>query len=331
MNIRLLPLVATIVVFLSLYSLGSFQFDSFFSMRVFTNLFTDNAFLVITAIGMTFVIHSGGIDLSVGSMIACVGVSIAVLVEHYQVHPMMAFAIVLVAAWLFGGFMGVLIERYKLPPFIVTLAGMFFLRGLSFVISIESIPITHEFYDGIADFNIPVIGGGNLTASTVIMFFVLGAAVFLAHYTRFGRNVYAIGGNEQSARLLGVPVGKTIINIYALNSFLAAVAGIVFSFYTFSGYSLAAMGLELDAIASVVIGGTLLTGGVGYVVGTMFGVLIQGVIQTIITFDGTLNSWWTKIFIGLLLFIFIALQRLLSSGKMVELLARFKRKELVQG
>ncbi|RKF17477.1 sugar ABC transporter permease YjfF [Alginatibacterium sediminis] len=314
MKTRYLPLIATIIVFVSLYLWGALQFDNFFSMRVFTNLFTDNAFLVITAIGMTFVILSGGIDLSVGSMIACVGVSVAVLIEHYQFHPILAFTIVLISAWMFGTFMGILIERYKLPPFIVTLAGMFFLRGLSFVISIESIPITHPFYDEIADFSIPVIGGGNLTASTVIMLIVLIIAVFLAHYTRFGRNVYAVGGNESSARLLGVPVSRTIINTYAFNSFLAALSGIVFSFYTFSGYSLAAMGLELDAIASVVIGGTLLTGGVGFVVGTVFGVLIQGVIQTIISFDGTLNSWWTKIFIGLLLFVFIAMQRLISSG-----------------
>ncbi|MGY5449785.1 galactofuranose ABC transporter, permease protein YjfF [Agarivorans sp. MS3-6] len=328
MNIKYMPLMATIVVFISLYSLGSIQFDNFFSMRVFTNLFTDNAFLVITAIGMTFVILSGGIDLSVGSMIACVGVSVAVLIEHYNVHPIIAFTIILMLAWLFGGFMGLLIERYKLPPFIVTLAGMFFLRGLSFVISIESIPITHEFYDSIADFSIPIIGGGNLTVSSLIMFVVLAVAIYIAHYTRFGRNIYAIGGNEQSARLLGVPVAKTIINIYALNSLFAALGGIVFSFYTFSGYSLAAMGLELDAIASVVIGGTLLTGGVGFVAGTLFGVLIQGVIQTIISFDGTLNSWWTKIFIGLLLFVFIAMQRLLSSARMLRFLEKLKHRKL---
>ncbi|WCE32125.1 galactofuranose ABC transporter, permease protein YjfF [Vibrio sp. SCSIO 43137] len=324
MNLRYMPLFATVVVFVALYSFGSIQFDSFFSMRVFTNLFTDNAFLVITAIGMTFVILSGGIDLSVGSMIACVGVSAAVLIEHMQLHPILAFAIILSAASLFGGFMGLLIERYELPPFIVTLAGMFFLRGLSFVISIESIPITHPFYDAVADFSIPLFDKGSLTVSSLIMFLVLGLAIYMAHYTRMGRNIYAIGGSEHSARLLGIPVSRTKVMIYAMNSFLAALGGIVFTFYTFSGYSLAAMGLELDAIASVVIGGTLLTGGVGYVFGTLFGVLIQGVIQTIISFDGTLNSWWTKIFIGLLLFIFIAMQRFLSSGKLVSFIEKFR-------
>lgn len=110
---------------------------------------------------------------------------------------------------------------------------------------------------------------------------------------------------------MGVPIARTTIGVYAFNSCLAALAGIVFSFYTFSGYSLAAVGVELDAIAAVVIGGTLLTGGYGYVVGTLFGVLIMGVVQTYISFDGTLSSWWTKIVIGVLLFCFIALQRIL--------------------
>jgi len=330
MNTKYLPLFATIAVFLLLYGWGGVQFENFFSMRVFTNLFTDNAFLVIIAIGMTFVIISGGIDLSVGSMVACVGISVAVMIENYNLHPFLAFAIILTSATLFGAFMGFLIEHYDLPPFIVTLAGMFFLRGLSFVISLESVPINHSFYDAIADFSIPLFGG-RLTASAVIMFGVLIGAIYLAHYTRFGRNIYALGGNENSALLLGVPVGRTKIGVYALNSFLAAVGGIVFTFYTFSGYSLAAMGLELDAIASVVIGGTLLTGGVGFVFGTIFGVLIQGVIQTIISFDGSLNSWWTKIFIGLLLFIFIAMQRLMSSGRAARFVSKLRAKPIKTG
>lgn len=326
MNTKYLSLFATVAVFSVLYAWAGFQFDNFFSMLVFTNLFTDNAFLVIIAIGMTFVILSGGIDLSVGSMVACVGISTAVMIEHLHFHPMLTFAIVLFAATLFGAFMGFLIDHYDLPPFIVTLAGMFFLRGLSFIISLESVPINHSFYDAVADFSIPLFDGGRLTVSALIMFAVVIGGIFLAHYTRFGRNIYAVGGSEHSALLLGVPVGRTKIGVYALNSFLAALGGIVFTFYTFSGYSLAAVGLELDAIAAVVIGGTLLTGGVGFVVGSLFGVLIQGVIQTIISFDGTLNSWWTKIFIGLLLFIFIGMQRLLSSGRVAQLVIKLNKR-----
>ena len=114
----------------------------------------------------------------------------------------------------------------------------------------------------------------------------------------------------QSARLMGVPVGRTTIQIYALSSTLAAFSGIVFSFYTSSGYALAATGLELDAIAAVVIGGTLLTGGSGYVAGTLIGVMLMGLVQTYISFNGSLNSWWTKIVIGSLVLIFVILQRI---------------------
>jgi ribose/xylose/arabinose/galactoside ABC-type transport system permease subunit len=151
----------------------------------------------------------------------------------------------------------------------------------------------------------------------VIAILVVLIGIYLAHYTRFGRNTYAIGGSEQSALLMGLPVARTKIMVYMLSGFCSALAGVVFTFYMLSGYGLHALGMELDAIAAVVIGGTLLTGGVGFVAGTVFGVLIQGVIQTIISFEGTLSTWWTKIVIGLLLFLFIVLQRLLSSRKSV--------------
>jgi len=136
--------------------------------------------------------------------------------------------------------------------------------------------------------------------------------IYLSHFTKFGRNVYAIGGNEQSAVLLGLPVGRTKVIIYTLNGALSALAGIVYTVYTLSGYPLACVGLELDVIAAVVIGGTLLSGGMGYVEGTLVGVLILGLIQTFITFQGTLSSWWTRIAIGILLFIFILLQTYIS-------------------
>lgn len=130
-----------------------------------------------------------------------------------------------------------------------------------------------------------------------------------------GRTVYAIGGNEHSAVLMGLPVARTTVLVYAFSGFCSALGGVVFSFYMLSGYGLHAMGLELDAIAAVVIGGTLLTGGVGYVIGTLFGVLILGVIQTLISFDGTLSSWWTRIVIGTLLLVFCLLQRLMEARR----------------
>jgi simple sugar transport system permease protein len=137
----------------------------------------------------------------------------------------------------------------------------------------------------------------------------------MAHATEFGRTVYAIGGNEHSATLMGLPVARTTVLVYTLSGFCSALGGVVFTFYTLSGYGLHAVGLELDAIAAVVIGGTLLTGGVGYMAGTLFGVLTLGIIQSLIMFDGSLSSWWTRIVIGALLFVFCVLQRVFEVGR----------------
>lgn len=312
---RFIPLWITASLLLVMFLIGSMQFEGFASVRVVTNLFRDNAFLLITALGMTLVIISGGIDLSVGSVIALSGVLTSVLITEYHWHPLLAFALVLPLGTLFGALMGSIIHVYKLQPFIVTLAGMFLARGMAITISEESIAIDHPFYDAIADLSIALPGHGSLDISSLIfiLFFIIVA--IMMHYSRFGINVYALGGNAQSAELMGISIAKTTISIYALSSFLATLAGIVFTFYTFSGYALGAIGVELDAIAAVVIGGTLLTGGRGFVLGTVLGVFLMGVIQTYITFDGTLSSWWTKIVIGLLLFFFIVLQKLLNGRK----------------
>lgn len=269
---------------------------------------------------MTFVILSGGIDLSIGSVIAFTGVFLAVVLRDTSIHPLVAFAIVLVITSTFGAAMGATIHYLQMPPFIVTLAGMFLARGIAFVVSIDSIPINNDFYTQLSDFYLLLPGGGRLTCIGFIMLVVFAVGMLLAHRTRFGANVYALGGGVQTAALMGVPVARTTILIYALSGFLAGLSGIVFSLYTSAGYSLATVGVELDAIAAVVIGGTLLTGGAGFVGGTLIGILIQGLIQTYITFDGTLSSWWTKILIGFLLFAFILLQKGLL------LLSRYNRR-----
>lgn len=308
---RLLPFYATLVIFVLAYAVCVFQFPNMLSTRVVGNLLTDNAFLGIAAVGMTFVILSGGIDLSVGSIIAFTGVLVAVLISWYGLHPLAAFAVALVVSTAFGAAMGAAIHYLDVPSFIVTLAGMFLARGMAFVITTDSIPVSHEFYTTVQRLYVLMPGGGRLTLLGGLMLLVFLVGIVVAHFTRFGSYVYAIGGNRQSAELMGVPVARTTVGIYALAGFLSGLAGVVFSLYTSAGYSLATVGVELDAIAAVVIGGTLLTGGVGLVAGTFFGVVIQGLIQTYIVFDGTLSSWWTKIVVGLLLFAFIALQRLL--------------------
>ena len=313
LNPKYLPLAATISLFVLVATLGSVFYDGFFSAQVFLNLLIDNAFLIVVAVGMTFVILSGGIDLSVGSVIALTTMVSASLVEKHGWSPGIVIPLVLAMGTAFGAFMGLLIERFRLQPFIVTLAGMFLARGLCYLISIDSISITNEFYSEVSQIRIPIWGEASVSISAVIAVVVLLAAIFIAHCTPFGRAVYAIGGSEQSALLMGLPVRSTIVGVYTLSGFCSALAGVIFTFYMLSGYGLHALGLELDAIAAVVIGGTLLTGGVGYVAGTLFGVLMLGIIQTLISFDGTLSSWWTRIVVGALLFVFCLLQRFFTS------------------
>lgn len=310
---RMLSLLMTAGVFCIGYLLCVYQFPSFLSLRVVANLFNDNAFLGITAVGMTFVIIAGGIDLSVGSVIGFTTVFVAVAIGHWGWPPFVAFAAILAICGLFGAAMGWLIHRVEIPAFIVTLAGLFLARGGAFLVSTQSVPIEASFYADLPAYALVLPGGGRVSVSAMIMIVVFIVAGIVLHRTRFGANVYALGGDRQSAALMGVPIGRTTIAIYTISSLLAGLAGIVFSFYTSAGYSLSAVGIELDTIAAVVIGGTLLSGGHGLMAGTLLGVLIQGLIQTYIVFDGTLSSWWAKIVIGGLLFAFIAIQQILVS------------------
>ncbi|MGQ7887231.1 galactofuranose ABC transporter, permease protein YjfF [Paenibacillus sp. WC2504] len=311
LNRKYIPIYVTICLFALMYIAGSFRYAGFFSLQVLLNLLIDNAFLLITAVGMTFVIVSGGIDLSVGSVIALTTMISASLVQAGW-SPVLVIPLVLLLGALFGWGMGAIIYYFKIQPFIVTLAGMFLARGLCYVISINTITIDNPIYTSIAQTKIPLPGGSFISISVIIALLVVAIGMYMAHYTRFGRNAYAIGGSEQSTILMGLPVARTKMGVYAFSGFCSALAGVVFTFYMLSGYGLHAMGMELDTIAAVVIGGTLLTGGVGYIAGTFFGVLIQGVIQTIVSFEGTLSSWWTKIAIGMLLCLFILLQKALS-------------------
>ena len=308
-NPRLYPLLATIGIFLVGYLISYLQFPTMLSTRVVGNLLTDNAYLGIVAVGMTIVILSGGIDLSVGSVIAFSGVFIAVMLRETSLHPLAVFALLLIITTAFGAGMGWLIHFLAMPAFIVTLAGMFLARGVAYMMTIDSVAISHPFYSMLTSAYWLMPGKGRLTLIGVLMLISVLIGAIIAHRTRFGASVFAIGGGEQTARLMGVNVGRTTVLIYAFSGLMAGLSGIVFSIYTGSGYPLATVGTELTAIAAVVIGGTILTGGAGYVIGTLFGVLTMGLIQTYIVFDGTLSSWWTKIVIGLLLLVFILLQK----------------------
>ena len=305
--------MVTVVLLVIMLLAGAAGYDGFLSPQVMLNLLIDNAFLLVVAIGMSFVILSGGIDLSVGSVLALTTMVAAFLLQHWHWPPLLVMVTVLLMGAGFGAAMGAMIHYFKLQAFIVTLAGMFLARGLCYLISIDSITIDDPFFTAMSQTRIE-FAGLFISPSVVIALIVLAVAIWMAHGTRFGRAVYAIGGSESSAMLMGLPVARTKVLVYAFSGFCASVGGLLFSFYMLSGYGLHAQGVELDAIAAVVIGGTLLTGGYGYVAGTLTGVLILGVIQTLIAFDGSLSSWWTKIFIGALLFVFCVAQRIISLG-----------------
>jgi simple sugar transport system permease protein len=320
---KYIPLLATAGVMMLIYGVGCIAFHdrNFASLRVAVDLFGGNAFLGVAAVGATFVIIAGGIDLSVGSVMAFTTILVAAMVSQ-GVHPLFAMTAALALGTGFGTLMGLLIASFHIPPFLITLAGMFFARGVGFVVHGLSIAIEHPFYHAVTRHGILVLtrnprtgGPGVVVPSWTICFLLVAlAGAWVSRYTRFGRNVYAIGSSESSARLMGVPVASTKVMVYALAGACSSLAGCVATLYMQSGNAASFVGSELDVIAAVVIGGTLLTGGVGHVGGTVMGVLILSLITTLIT-NANVSSWLTSVAVGILLLVFVVLQRVLSSGR----------------
>jgi simple sugar transport system permease protein len=308
---RYLPVLATLALFLGLFGAGSARYEAFGDPQTFLNLFVDNAHLIVLGVGMTFVILTGGIDLSVGSVVALSTMIAASTLQLGWPAPLTMLA-VLASSTLLGLAMGLMIYYFDVQPFIATLAGMFLARGLCYLISIQSIPIRDDVFTGIAQASVTLPGGYYLAPSVLFALAVVGVAAYVLHLTRFGRTVYAIGGSESSALLMGLRVGPAKIGVYVISGLCSGLGGLLFAFYTLSGNSLHGIGMELDAIAAVVIGGTLLVGGRGLVLGTVLGVLVLGTILSLISFDGTLSSWWTKIVLGVLVLVFVVVQRLLT-------------------
>jgi simple sugar transport system permease protein len=276
---------------------------------VFLNLLVDNAHLIVLAVGMTFVIVTGGIDLSVGSVVALSTVILAKTLQSGWPAPV-AIATVLIVGPLLGLLMGTVIEFFELQPFIVTLAGMFLARGLCYVISVNSLPIKDPVLRALGLNYVYLYEDKFIRWTVVIALTVVVAAVFVLHETRFGRTVYAVGGSRQSAQLMGLAVTRTQISVYVISGFCAALAGLLLGVQKLSGYSLNGVGLELDAIAAAVIGGVLLSGGVGFVLGSLIGVLVLGIIQVFVTAEN-LDSYWTRIMTGILFLVVVLVQRVL--------------------
>lgn len=322
LNPKFIMVYATVIIFLVIYAFGGILYGSkgFLTLRTFLTFFVDNAYIGIMAIGMTVVLISGGIDLSVASVASLTGMFIAYGNAVLGINPFICIAFSLMVGTILGMLMGAMIHYLNVAPFITTLTGMFLARGITALISRDSIAIRSDVFTALATwkikFDVKPIAYINL--NILVFLVVLLAGIYIMHFTRFGRNVYAIGGSEQSAQLMALPVARTKIMVYGFSGFCSALGGVAYAMYVKSGWNLSLMGAELDAISSAVIGGTLLTGGTGYVLGTLFGVLLKSMIPTLITFNGTLSSWWGRITIGVLLLIFIGLQRIvimLTSGQ----------------
>jgi ribose/xylose/arabinose/galactoside ABC-type transport system permease subunit len=326
---KIFLLMITIALFVGMYIAGILIFKSkgFAKPQVFLNLFISNAGLIVIAAGMTMIMITGGIDISVGSVVALTCMMLAWMMENKGIGAVPALLTVLVIGIFFGLVQGFFIAYLKIQPFIVTLAGMFFARGMTAIISQEMISVKNELFLKWAKskINLTFLGGTVnkkgvvnypfLYPSVIIALTVLVLVFVVLKYTKFGRTIYAVGGNEQSALMMGLNVKRTKLFVYVINGFLCALGGFLFCLNTCAGFVEQAKGFEMEAIASAVIGGTLLSGGVGNVFGSLFGVLIKGTIETFITFQGTLSSWWTKITIAALLAFFIILQSLFAKAK----------------
>lgn len=324
-------LLITIILFVAMYGAGCIVYadKGFTHLQTFLNILINNAGLLCVACGTTCVMLTGGIDISVGSVVAMDCMFLAVGMEKWGMSSGVLMILVLLIGIVFGAVQGFCIAYLDIQPFIVTMAGLFFARGMTAVICTDQVSIVSDkLFTTLSTMkvNIP-FGIGAYTnkkgilqipyvrVSVIIALLIVLIIYLMLKYTRFGRSIYAIGGNSQSATLMGLDVRKTKMKTYVLASFLASIGGICYALNTMSGTTAQATGLEMDAISSAVIGGTLLTGGVGNVVGTLFGVMINGTISTLVKSNGKLLSSWANIVTAILLCFFIVLQAILATIK----------------
>lgn len=318
-RLDLLPTLAAIVIFIAMIIYGEVAYGGILQMNTISNLLINNAPLIILAVGMTFVIITGGIDLSVGAIVALSSVS-GVMLINAGMNAWLAVVVMIAIGSTVGLISGVLVQYFNVQPFIATLAMMFLARGLASILStvperlpddspIRSLATKIKLIDG------PKVNDLVITPGVIITIVIAIIAFFILHRTRMGRTVYAIGGSEQSAALMGLPVHATKLWIYVISGSLSGVAAVVYTTRLGSAQNITGIGWELDAIAATVIGGTLLTGGAGFVFGSVIGALVLGLMIVLITRDGTIPSEATTIITGGILLIFVLLQRLVNAKK----------------
>lgn len=322
-----LLLIITIVVFFLMY-IGAilFQGKGFLKPQTFFNILNGNAALIIAACGMSLVMITGGIDISVGGVAALVSMCCAVYLDYKGGNVFVAAVIAVAIGLAFGLVQGFLVAYLDIQPFIVTLAGMFFARGMTTIVNTNPFNVQNEAFVALKDTRVIVPGFGsvNKVGNYVDAYIEIGVLVALLvvivmfcllRWTKLGRNFYAVGGNSQSALMLGINVKRTKFISHLICGLLAGIGGFAYFLHVGSGSPSHASGMEMSAIASSIIGGTLLTGGVGNIIGTLFGVLSLSTIQNIVSSAGLDDPWWTGITIAVMLCLFLVVQSVVMSRK----------------
>lgn len=322
-----LLLTITICTFVAMYVFAMIVWGGgFLNPQQFFNIFNNNAYLIIISCGLTLVMISGGIDISVGGQIALITMTTVCMMENKGSSVFGAFIVAIAIGLAFGIVQGFFVSYLKIQPFIVTLAGMFFAKGMTTIVSVNPVTVkANETFLKIKDayLNLPIgtyARNGNFIPSYLEIGAIVSIVIVLImwavlKWTRIGRNFYAIGGNSESALMLGINVQRTRFMAYVICGLLAGLAGFVYLLHTGAGNASNADGAEMEAIASSIIGGTLLTGGVGSVIGTLFGVMSLKTINTIVIASGLTQPWWQKITTGLMLCFFILLQSVILSAR----------------
>ena len=322
-----LLLLITVVVFFVMY-IGAMIFlgAGFLKPQTFFNILNANASLIIVACGMSLVMITGGIDISVGGVVALVSMSCAVYLDYHEGNVFGAIMISLAIGLAFGLVQGVLVAYLDIQPFIVSLAGMFFARGMTTIVNTNPFNVQNEAFVALKETRIIVPGMGtvNKVGKYVNAYVEIGVIVALLivilmfcvlRWTKLGRAFYAVGGNKQSALMLGINVKRTKFYSHLICSVLAGIGGFVYFMHVGSGSASHASGMEMNAIASSIIGGTMLTGGVGNIIGSFFGVLSLSTIQNIVSSAGLDQAWWTGITIAAMRCLFLVIQSVVMARK----------------
>jgi ribose/xylose/arabinose/galactoside ABC-type transport system permease subunit len=312
-NPSVLPTIASVVIFVGMIIYGETAYGRIVQASTLSNLLINNAHLIVLAVALTFVILTGGIDLSVGSVIAFSSVA-GVMLANAGWHPLIVIVAMIGFGALFGLVSGILIRYFNVQPFIATLAMMFLGRGLASLLSTKPERLPEDspirwISEKIKIIDGPKVNDLTITPAVMIAVLVVIVAFFVLHRTRTGRTVYAIGGSENSALLMGLPVHRTKVLVYVISGTLAGLAAVLYTSRLGTAQNITGIGWELDAIAAAVIGGTVLTGAYGYVLGSVVGALVLGLMNVLITRDGGIPPEMTTIITGGILLVFVLLQR----------------------